>query len=607
VKITRMDGIECIKKFDSPDTFFYIDPPYVTSSGRIYRNSTDVAYLQRLIDTLKKIKGRFLLSLYYRDLQHLDIPPEWEIKKYRARLYVGFPSHDALASRYEVLVANYSLVGKIAERSEIASQFWKKNWWKCFPSSGKGRFVYHHHWRGLTEDEIHLSDDELMDTGHSIHGDLRLEFDSGLWGVSIFLGKASENKDGDKLIEGKEKLRCAFKPVQPKQWLEVGVDEPYVSEPGGVGSTSKKYSKFFAIDTGTYEIGVWREHFFEIFLHGSKLNGRYIISYAPVDGERIWLIMKPEDQTPYAEKYDKEEVIKELKEKGQKYLVWGKPGMKPELIILDDSVNKSFYGDFYSIEDEKHYVWAPFLIPDVIDAHGDFVRSDEIVKAVHRFTQTDMPVYYLHDEPLSKEQARVVECAVVHGDLIVNGKRFPPYTAVCGIAIDDDKIWNDIVTGKLTGVSIHAVVNKVDHGGFSELKNIRILHIGLADRPAVQQAVFQVMKTEVPKVSATNDIKSIIEDLKELYDSIGEDEERFKAPVATCIAILEGALAGVQYGYAYAYPEKAEKEAEEKTEEKVEEKQGVEKQDTVNDNTGGEEIAKAVSIINEIKRILIGR
>jgi len=592
-KITRMDGIECIKKFDSPDTFFFIDPPYLTtSSGRIYNHDVDREYLQKLVDELKNIKGKFMLTLYYKDLNYLDIPAKWNVRKYKARFFVGYASHTELSGRYEAMVTNYSIVNKISERSEFATRFWKNNWWKCFPSSGKGRFVYHHHWRGLTEEEIRLSDKELLNTNHSIHGDLRLEFDSGLWGLSIFLGKAIENRENEKFISG-EKLRCAFKPIQPKEWLDVGVEEPYVSEPGDVGSTSKKYSKFFAIDTGKYEIGVWREHFFEIFLHGDRINGRYIVSYAPVGDERIWLVEKPEDQTPYADKYDKEEVIKELKEKGQKYLIWGKPGMKPELIILDDSVNKTLYGDFYSIEDEKHYVWAPFLIPNVVDTQSDFVRPEEIVKAVHRFTQTDMPVYYLHDVALPKEQARIVECAVVHGDLIVNGKRFPPYTAVCAIAIDDDFLWKEIVTGKITGVSIHAVVNKVAHGEYNELKNIRILHIGLADRPAVKQAVFQVMKTEVSKMSAVTDIKSIIDDLRELYDSLEDEDAKYKAPVATCIAILEGALSGVQYGY--PYPE----EDKEKTTEKTEEQEAQVKEEN-------DDIQRAVSIVEEIRRLLTG-
>ena len=223
-------------------------------------------------------------------------------------------------------------------RSDAAEKYWKENWWKVFPPSGKGRYIYHYHFRGLNRDEIDKSLEELLDTNHSIHSDLRLEGRNSLWGFTIFLGTTSEVKEGDRLITGKGKYQCAPKLAQPLSWLQVAKNKPYISKPGEIGATSKKYAKFFAIDHGTYDLGVMREHFFEIFLHGKKLNGRYIIQYAPVvpGGKRIWLITKPKDQTPYADKHKLEDVINELKRKGQKYLVWAKPGRKPELIRIKD-------------------------------------------------------------------------------------------------------------------------------------------------------------------------------------------------------------------------------------------------------------------------------
>lgn len=49
-------------------------------------------------------------------------------------------------------------------------------------------------------------------------------------------------------------------------------------------------------------------------------------------GRRVWLIGRPKDQTPYAEANEMDDVVKELKNKGQRYLVWAKPGIKPELV-----------------------------------------------------------------------------------------------------------------------------------------------------------------------------------------------------------------------------------------------------------------------------------
>jgi phosphoribosyl 1,2-cyclic phosphodiesterase len=191
--------------------------------------------------------------------------------------------------------------------------------------------TYHHHWRGLSEEESKLPEDELLKTEHSVHGDLRLEANENLWGFTIFLGPTEQVRKGRDFFTLKEpdKLQGTFKLAQPKAWLTF----EGVTKPKEVGATSKKYAKFFIIDSGTYEIGLWREHFFEIFLHGKKIKGRYVIVFAPVgEGGRKWLIGKPRDQTPQADKVKFEDIVRELRRKKQKYLIWAKPSMKPKLI-----------------------------------------------------------------------------------------------------------------------------------------------------------------------------------------------------------------------------------------------------------------------------------
>ena len=219
-------------------------------------------------------------------------------------------------------------------RGEAASNFWKNNWWKCFPKTGKGEFVYQHHWRGLTEEEAKWDEDKLLQTDRSVHGDLRFSKNDSLYGFTIFLGKVEDLRNGRDVFTLKEpdKLQGTWKLMQPRAWL----DFEGVTKPGEIGATEKKYAKFFIIDKGKYEIGVWREHFFEFFLHGKKLKGRYLIVYAPVGGSRKWLIGRPNDQRPYTETHKKGDVIKELKKKKQRWLVWARPGCKP---ILYD-VNK---------------------------------------------------------------------------------------------------------------------------------------------------------------------------------------------------------------------------------------------------------------------------
>ena len=62
VIIENKDYKSIIKKYDTPNTLFYLDPPYEKSES-LYRHF-NMDYIE-LASILKKIKGRFILSLNY--------------------------------------------------------------------------------------------------------------------------------------------------------------------------------------------------------------------------------------------------------------------------------------------------------------------------------------------------------------------------------------------------------------------------------------------------------------------------------------------------------------------------------------------------------------
>lgn len=61
VIIEHKSAFDLIPQYDTPDTFFYCDPPYSTGAGYEVTTTKDFEH-ERLADILKNIQGRFLLS-----------------------------------------------------------------------------------------------------------------------------------------------------------------------------------------------------------------------------------------------------------------------------------------------------------------------------------------------------------------------------------------------------------------------------------------------------------------------------------------------------------------------------------------------------------------
>lgn len=82
VTIESYDVLKVIKAYDSPDTFFYLDPPYVSANQGHYSGYTQEDF-QKLLDACKTMKGKFLLSSY----------PEEILMDYRKKLNWNWEDH----------------------------------------------------------------------------------------------------------------------------------------------------------------------------------------------------------------------------------------------------------------------------------------------------------------------------------------------------------------------------------------------------------------------------------------------------------------------------------------------------------------------------------
>ena len=86
INFIRLGDFEnVIDEFDSPTTYFYVDPPYWKTENYYSNHDFDRNDHERLANKLKSIKGKFSLSYYDFDLLSLWFPKEeyrWEMKKF---------------------------------------------------------------------------------------------------------------------------------------------------------------------------------------------------------------------------------------------------------------------------------------------------------------------------------------------------------------------------------------------------------------------------------------------------------------------------------------------------------------------------------------------
>jgi DNA adenine methylase len=84
-KVENMDFEDLIKKYDSPTTYIYLDPPYWKTENYYSNHDFDRSDHERLANSLKEIKGKFSLSYYDFELLHDWFPENqytWERKEF---------------------------------------------------------------------------------------------------------------------------------------------------------------------------------------------------------------------------------------------------------------------------------------------------------------------------------------------------------------------------------------------------------------------------------------------------------------------------------------------------------------------------------------------
>nr|DAQ06417.1 MAG TPA: DNA adenine methylase [Bacteriophage sp.] len=105
VQIDNSDACEVISLRDTPDTFHYVDPPYVGAKQGHY-GGYEQSHFNELLATLAKVKGKFLLSSYPNDELNKYVQ-QYGWRQKEITMHLG--SSNSGKKRLEVLTANYPI------------------------------------------------------------------------------------------------------------------------------------------------------------------------------------------------------------------------------------------------------------------------------------------------------------------------------------------------------------------------------------------------------------------------------------------------------------------------------------------------------------------
>ena len=101
--IENKDVLDIIKRYDREKTFFFLDPPYINTTG--YANKFTIEDHKRLNETLKQVKGKFLLTIndcdearrIYKDFNIEEIKVGYSVARER----------EARKAYGELIISNY--------------------------------------------------------------------------------------------------------------------------------------------------------------------------------------------------------------------------------------------------------------------------------------------------------------------------------------------------------------------------------------------------------------------------------------------------------------------------------------------------------------------
>lgn len=123
--------------------------------------------------------------------------------------------------------------------------------------------------------------------------------------------------------------------------------------------------------------------------------------------------------------------------------------------VQTTNVSKSLYVPLMKIDPYQHKVYGVVLSPNEVDLQGDLVPPEEIEKASDLYMEQYRRIGVQHERLL--DDAVIVQNYIAPVDFLLGSEYVKQGSWVMVIKIYNPEVWNDIVNGKLTGLSIGGI------------------------------------------------------------------------------------------------------------------------------------------------------
>lgn len=432
--VTNLDYREVIKKFDGPDTLFFIDPPY---PGEWPSKADDMGGpqidLEEFCNTVKSIQGKWIVVLG---------DTEDQIK-----------STVALGNMFTMEIRESQSTGgdKVAKRyfatniPEISKNI-TKGFMNGSPEGGPHAHTMLRGEAKTQNDGRHLHifkvDEDVM---------LATREDGAHWHGLEDANSSKTNLDGNHshvvvLPDGTEVTTNEDGEHEHSTMVETtnfdGNHEHALTLPDGQMIQSMTIEEFLVEFGPIEDVEIPMPPASEITgatsteIQGQQDSGREVQAESELDKENKLILAgfgykeQPDKQGEKKGKQSEDNIVEKKKDAKKKNL---------DLLVVQKS------------EHEKQIVYGVVLEPDSTDAHNDVISVEEIEQAAHKY----MVDYRVIGEQHTKvSNAELVESFIAPVDFVWNGQQIKKGSWIIGVHVLSKEYWEKIKNGEINSFSM---------------------------------------------------------------------------------------------------------------------------------------------------------